>query len=106
MFNFFRKSKVKVINVNNIDSLLGKIQLIDVRESYEFNGSSLKGAKNIPLQTLLKNPEKYLSKDKEYYLICQSGSRSGMACRKLQALGYEVVNVSGGIGSYVGNKLN
>ncbi|MDF2617058.1 MAG: rhodanese domain protein, partial [Sedimentibacter sp.] len=41
---------------------------------------------------------------KTYYVICHSGSRSGRTCRYLTKLGYDVVNVTGGYGSYVGSK--
>lgn len=101
MFNFFRNDS-KVINVNDIDDLIGKINLIDIREIYEFKGGSIKGAKNIPMNTLLKDPSKYLNKEKTYYILCQSGARSGLATRTLAKQGFDVINVSGGLGSYVG----
>ncbi len=104
MFDFFKRQESKVINVNDMDSLLGKIELIDVRENYEYKGGSLKGAKNIPMGELLGNPDKYLKKDKEYYIMCQSGSRSRRACGMLLKQGFNVVNVAGGFGSYVGTK--
>lgn len=53
---------------------------------------------------LLNDPEKYLNKDKEYHIVCQSGGRSSTACNKLRGLGFDVVNVAGGVGSYVGSK--
>jgi len=34
VFNFLKKDNGKVISINDIDSLLGKINLIDVREIY------------------------------------------------------------------------
>lgn len=101
MFNFFRND-LKAINVNDIDELIGKINIIDIRETYEFKGGSIRGAKNIPMKTLLSDPSKYLNKEKTYYILCQSGARSGMACRTLAKLGFDVINVSGGLGSYVG----
>jgi len=36
--------------------------------------------------------------------MCLSGARSSRACRYLTKLGYDVVNVTGGFGSYVGTK--
>lgn len=104
MFNLFRKNDGKVINVNDIDNFIGKIELIDIREPYEYSGGTIKTAKNIPMGTVLNEPEKYLSKDKEYYIMCQSGGRSARTCDSLTRQGYNVVNVSGGMGSYVGTK--
>jgi rhodanese-related sulfurtransferase len=53
---------------------------------------------------LLSSPEKYLIKDKTYYIMCQSGGRSGNTCRALTKQGFCVINVAGGMGSYVGSK--
>jgi len=104
MFNLFRRNDGKVINVNDIDTLIGKIDLIDIREPYEYSSGTIKTAKNIPMGNILNDPEKYLTKDKEYYIMCQSGGRSARACDDLTRQGYNVVNVSGGIGSYAGTK--
>ncbi|MBS6501465.1 MAG: rhodanese-like domain-containing protein [Clostridium sp.] len=104
MFGLFNKNSGKVINVNDIDNLIGKIDLIDIREPYEYKTGSIKSAKNIPMGDILNDPEKYLNKDKEYHIVCQSGGRSSTACNKLRGLGFDVVNVAGGVGSYVGSK--
>ena len=102
MFEFLRSNTGKVINVNDIDGILGKIELIDIREPYEYNAGSIKGAKNIPMGILLKEPERFMDKEHTYYLVCQSGGRSSSACSRLTRDGYDVVNVAGGFGSYVG----
>lgn len=96
------KSKTDVIHVNDMDKLLGSVDLIDIREPYEYKTGSIKTAKNIPMGTLLDNPDKYLKKDNTYYIMCQSGGRSNSACSVLSRKGYQVVNVAGGMGSYVG----
>lgn len=106
MFGFLNRNTGKVINVNDIDNLVGKVELIDIREAYEYNRGSIRTAKNIPMNTLLDNPEGYLKKDKEYYIVCQSGGRSSMACNKLTNMGFDVVNVTGGVGSYLGRNRN
>ncbi len=104
MFGLFNKNTGKIINVNDIDNLIGKINLIDIREPYEYRSGSIKSAKNIPMGELLEDPDKYLEKDKEYHIVCQSGGRSARACNKLTGLGFDVVNVAGGVGSYAGSK--
>ncbi|MFR1906201.1 MAG: rhodanese-like domain-containing protein [Clostridium neonatale] len=104
MFEIFKKNEDQVINVNEIDNLLGKIELIDIREPYEYKEGSIKTAKNIPMNTLVNDAEKYLSKEKKYYIVCQSGGRSSRTCSLLRKNGYDVINVSGGVGSYVGTK--
>jgi rhodanese-related sulfurtransferase len=104
MFNLFTREAIKSMHVNDIDPLIGSINLIDIREPYEFRSGSIKTAKNIPMGELLSNPDKYLDQDKQYYIVCQSGGRSQSACRMLARAGYDVTNVAGGVGSYAGSK--
>jgi rhodanese-related sulfurtransferase len=102
MFGFFSKDTAKTININDIDRLDKNAVLIDIREPYEFKSGSLKKAKNIPMGELLNEPEKYLKKDGTYYIFCLSGARSSRASSYLSKQGYDVVNLSGGIGAYAG----
>lgn len=104
MFSFLKRDDSKEINVNEIDNFAGNIELIDIREPYEFKGGSIMFAKNIPMGKLLTNPDKYMVRDKTYYLICQSGGRSAHAVRVLTKQGFNVINVDGGVGSYIGAK--
>lgn len=105
MFLFFNKSKIKSININKIDELLPHIKLIDIRESSETKMGNIKGSKNIPQNNLLKNPEQYLNKEDDYYIICQSGIRSIHTTQILSQLDYKVINVTGGMRSYIGNNI-
>lgn len=104
MFEFLGRNDGKVIHVNDLDNLIGKINLIDIREAYEYQAGSIKTSKNIPMAHLLNEPDKYLKKENQYYIMCQSGGRSSRACGILTKLGFDVVNVSGGMGAYVGTK--
>ncbi len=104
MFGFTAKNTCKVMHINDIDSLEGYAALIDIREPYEFRSGSLKTAKNIPMGELLNNPELFMKKGGTYYLFCQSGLRSSRACAYLTKQGYDVVDLTGGMGAYVGTK--
>ncbi len=104
MIGFLKRENSQVIHVNDLDNLIGKIELIDIREPYEYKSGSIKTAKNIPMGNLLENPEKFLMKDKTYYIMCQSGGRSGRTTKLLEKQGFQVVDVAGGMGSYVGIK--
>lgn len=104
MFDFLKRDEENVIHVNNMDDLIGKVDIIDIREPYEYRSGSLKTAKNIPMGSLINEPDRYLNKDKTYYIMCQSGGRSGRTCRVLLKQGFHVINVAGGIGSYIGTK--
>ncbi len=104
MCTLFKKETVKSVHVNDLDNLIGKIELMDIREPYEYAGGSLKTAKNIPMGDLLTTPDHYMAQGKTYYLVCQSGARSARTAGSLAKQGYDVINVSGGVGSYVGTK--
>ena len=46
------------------------------------------------------NPEKFINKEDEYYIICTSGGWSGVAIEALEKKGYtNLVQVEGGIKS-------
>jgi len=97
----FLNNKLNAISVHDLDSKLGEINLIDIREDNEYNDGHVPTAKNVSMGAILKNPEEYLDKSKEYYIICQSGARSSRTCMQLLEEGFNVVNVSGGTGSYL-----
>ena len=101
MFQMFNKKNFNTISVHEIGELLGKVNLIDIREPYEYKNGHVPTAKNVPMSAILSRPEKYLDKSREYHIICQSGGRSTMACNELADKGYNIVNVQGGTGSYL-----
>jgi rhodanese-related sulfurtransferase len=102
MFSFMKKNSINSIDVNEMDELLGKVELIDVREPNEYKAGHLPTAKNIPMNTLLSEPEEYLDKSKEYHIICHSGTRSSMTCGVLKESGFNIINVAGGTAGYRG----
>lgn len=104
MFDFLKNYDTEVVNVNDLDNLIGEVELIDIREPYEYAGGTIESAKNIPMGDLLSETDKYLEKQKTYYIMCQSGARSGRTTKALAKQGYQVINVSGGMGSYAGTK--
>ncbi|RYL94267.1 rhodanese-like domain-containing protein [Sporolactobacillus sp. THM7-4] len=98
---FFCKPKIKKISTSELKKVYlpskkGKY-FLDVRTKAEFNGHSIPGFVNIPLQTLSNHLNK-IPKEKEVVVICQSGMRSSVACKVLKKAGYEkVTNVRGGM---------
>lgn len=63
--------------------------VIDVRTSTEFSSGHLPGAINLPLDEIETSlPRRVPDKNKVLLLHCQSGTRSGVAKKKLVALGY------------------
>ena len=68
--------------------------IIDVRTPSEFKGGHIKGAVNIPLQSLQASYAK-IPKNKTIITCCASGMRSGSAKNLLKAAGYTVHNGGG-----------
>lgn len=84
--------------INRQDALI-----VDVRDSNEYVGGHLPEARNIPadqLEQRIGEIDKF--KDTPVLLVCQSGSRSGSVCKKLEGLGFtKVHNLEGGISGWL-----
>lgn len=94
---------MKNIDMNELLKLKD-IEIIDIREPYEFFKGSISNSKNIAMAGLLLNPTNFLNKTKTYYISCKSGGRSYMCCDSFTQEGYDVVNVEGGYFSYLEKK--
>lgn len=71
-------------------------QLIDVRETFEYETSNLDG-ENIPLAEVMLEQDK-IAKDKLVVVHCRSGKRSAQAIHVLEREGFDnLVNLQGGI---------
>ena len=71
-------------------------QLIDVRETFEYETSNLNG-ENIPLGGILIEADK-IATDKPVIMQCRSGKRSAAAVMQLEQLGFtNLYNLKGGI---------
>lgn len=76
------------------------IVLLDVRTPLEFWDSHIEGAVNIPAPDL-RTRHTELNAERPIFLICSSGSRSGLAASLLRQRGFrEVYNVAGGMTAY------
>lgn len=77
--------------------------LIDVREQAEYAFGHIPQAISIPLGEI-DNRKDELDKDKTIYVICRTGTRSGMVAQKLTDSGFEnVVNVKPGMSEWQGD---
>jgi rhodanese-related sulfurtransferase len=90
---------ISTAELKNELKIKGK-QFIDVRTPNEFKTNHINGFKNIPLFELHKRANE-LSKDKEVFVICQSGMRSSKASKVLKKLGFKnITNVKGGMSAW------
>ncbi|HJV46807.1 MAG TPA: rhodanese-like domain-containing protein [Bacillota bacterium] len=77
------------------------IEIIDVRESEEWESGHIPTAKHIPLGELSERMNE-LDKTKETIMVCRSGNRSSKACQFLSQMGYSVINMNGGMMNWSG----
>jgi rhodanese-related sulfurtransferase len=94
-------SPLLVVSKMNNDNTV----IIDVREANEFKNGHIDSAINTPLGNFEKHIEQ-LKKDKHNPLIvvCQTGTRSTTACKKLTAAGFDqVFSMIGGMQSWQEN---
>lgn len=78
-----------------------KAELLDVRTAGEFKSGTIKGAKNIDVTSAqFGSALQMLDKDKEYFVFCRSGNRSGSACQMLSDQGFKAYNLVGGVGAW------
>lgn len=95
---------MKEINVNDIDKISDAF-VIDVREDEEVRETgTIKGAVHIPMMTVPNSLNK-IPRDREIYILCRSGRRSYEVSTYLCELGYDAVNLSGGIIEYKGELI-
>ena len=98
---------VELINPKDLNAKLGDIQLIDIRTPGEYTGGYIEGAININFFDSDFNAQMAkLNKDKELYIYCRSGKRSGKAATRLKDQGFtKIYDLQGGILNWNRNKL-
>jgi glyoxylase-like metal-dependent hydrolase (beta-lactamase superfamily II)/rhodanese-related sulfurtransferase len=87
------------IRPDALEEHAAEIQIVDVREPDEYNGSlgHIQGAKLIPLGTLAARAGE-LARDRPVVAVCRSGARSAQASVLLQRAGFSAVaNLAGGM---------
>lgn len=75
------------------------IQLVDIRTASEFAQGHIEGAINVDFYdpNFLQNMQNVVQTNQTLYIYCRSGNRTGMAAKRLAAVGYHVVDLQNGI---------
>jgi rhodanese-related sulfurtransferase len=73
--------------------------VLDVRQPEEFREGHISGAKLIPLGELHQHM-KELPREREVVCVCASGNRSSSATRQLASVGFNVINMKGGMSAW------
>jgi rhodanese-related sulfurtransferase len=74
----------------------GDVQLVDVREEYEWEAGRIAGARHIPVAELTEQAQT-LDRERPVVFYCRSGARSSMATQAFNASGFDAHNMTGGI---------
>lgn len=78
-----------------------EILMVDVREHFEVVHGKIPNIIHIPLGELQARLHE-LNKKAKYVIVCRSGNRSGVATQFLNSLGYNVLNMAGGMHAWKG----
>ncbi len=76
------------------------VQFLDVREDDEVATGTIPGAKHIPLG-ILGGRLLELDRSRPIIAVCRSGNRSAKATQLLEAAGFRVDNMSGGMMAWI-----
>lgn len=96
---------VNVVNEEDFNQNLRRVQLIDLREKEPFKHGHILGARNIPMTTFNQRA-KSLRTDQPVYLYDQNGRTALRAARILKKLGHKDIYVlKRGISKWTG-KIN
>lgn len=74
----------------------GEIQLVDVREPYEWEAGRIAGARHVELERVASQAPT-IERDRPVVFYCRLGSRSGMAANAFRRAGYEAYSMDGGL---------
>lgn len=92
---------MQYITSDNLFTLLqySNVNIIDIRPFYKFKNKHLPNSINIDEKKLIKYPNKYISKNITYYIICEKGISSKYVSTILNKKGYNTISVIGGFSS-------
>lgn len=94
---------ISSISVQELKNHLGKVPLIDIRSVESYNSNHIPTAIHIPFEQLMMYPNKYLDKNKLYYIYCSRGVKSIKLIQILSRQGYHIAHVNGGYEEWILN---
>src|SRR3970040_2077748 len=96
------KRQIREIQPQELESRLGEVTVLDVREADEFDQGSIEGSIHLARGLLEGSVRSHVPDiDQQVVLYCAVGARSALAALSLQQLGYtEVFSLAGGFGRW------
>ena len=74
----------------------GEVQLVDVREPYEWDAGRIAGARHIELERVASQAPT-IDRERPVVFYCRLGARSGMAANAFRRAGYDAYSMVGGL---------
>ena len=74
----------------------GAVQLVDVREDYEWDAGRIPGARHVTLSELPAHAGA-IARDTPVVFVCRVGGRSTMAAQAFRRAGYDAYSLDGGM---------
>jgi hydroxyacylglutathione hydrolase len=89
---------VPVAQAREVFDRKDEVQILDVREPYEWEAGHVEGSVHVPLAQVMAGGEQgRVATDRPVMVICRTGNRSELAALMLQARGINAENVEGGL---------
>lgn len=95
-----------MLAARDVDQYIGRSPwvIVDLRDYEEYAAGHIRGAHNLPYE-FFDHYIKRLPKGRTYILYCNYGSVSMLAGKKMEAEGYDVLSIGGGIAAYRGQLI-
>lgn len=79
----------------------GKVQVVDLRPSFDFAGGRIPGSTSLPYRALASRPDQ-LDRDRRILLVSEDGSQCDEAAKIAMSLGFtNIASVDGGYDAWV-----
>lgn len=92
------------MNPRSLADSLEDVQVVDVREDFEWEAGRIDGSTHIPVSELPARSSE-IDPSRPVVAVCFAGGRSAYASRFLQSQGFNVMNLDGGLKSWVAEDL-
>ena len=95
-------NEMSVIDFYKYYQTKNDFRIIDVRDPDEYDSYHIHNSLNIPSSLIIDKHHLFINKNQKYFIICYNGTRSKVVAMHLNNLGYNTVNVIGGIEKWPG----
>ena len=85
-----------LVTVTDAHERRDDVVFLDVREQLEWDAGHIEGAVHVPMGQLRDRLDE-VPADRAVVAVCRSGNRSGVVTQALRGVGYDVVNMAGGM---------